>query len=120
MVRSGGDRLAILPTPLGLTVSEPALPPKTIAEADLVRRFGLKIGLKLVTTLVADFALLRIWAPNLVNRHQDLALAGAIACVVVAFALTLWLGFHLWLDFRQLADARRQLRRGPSLKVIPK
>jgi len=101
-------------------VSDPNLPPKTIAEADLVRRFGFKIGLKLVAVAVADFVLLAIWAPNLVNRHQNLALAGAIACVVVAIALTLWLGFHLWLDFRQLADARRQMRRGPSLKVIPK
>ena len=85
-----------------------------------MRRFGLKIGLKLVVVAVADFVLLAIWAPNLVNRHQDLALIGAIACLVVAIAASLWLGFQLWLDFRHFADARRQLRRGPSLKVIPK
>ena len=59
-------------------------------------------------------------APNLVNRHQNLALAGAIACLIVAAALTIWLGFRLWLDLRQFADARRQLRRGPNLKVIEK
>ncbi len=114
------DRGAIRPAQLGLTVSEPKSRPSTFAEAALVRRFGLKIGLKLVMAAVADFVLLAIWAPNLVNRHQDLALAGAVACLVVAIAASLWLGFQLWLDFRQLADARRQLRRGPSLKVISK
>ena len=101
-------------------MSEPKTHPSTNAEAGLVRRFGLKIGLKLVVVGVVDFVLLAILAPNLVNRHQDLALTGAIACLVIAIAASLWLGFQLWLDFRQLADARRQLRRGPSLKVIPK
>jgi len=101
-------------------VSDPKPLPHTIAEADLVRRFGLKIGLKLVAVAIIDFVLLRIFAPNLVNRHQDLALAGAVICLVIAVAATIWLGFQLWLDLKQLADARRQLRRGPSLKVIPK
>jgi len=114
------DRDAIPSAQLGLIVSEPKFQPSTVAEAGLVRRFGLKIGLKLVVLLVVDFVLLRIWAPNLVNRHQDLALAGAIACLIVAIAATVWFGFQLWLDLRQLADARRNLRRGPSLKVIPK
>jgi len=114
------DRGAIPPVQLGPTVSEPKPVPHTIAEADLARRFGLKIGLKLVAVAIVDFILLRILAPNLVNRHQDLALAGAVLCLVIAAVATIWLGFQLWLDLKQLADARRQLRRGPSLKVIPK
>jgi hypothetical protein len=101
-------------------VSELKPLPRTLAEADLARRFGLTIGLKLVVVGVLDFVLLRILAPNLVNRHQDLALAGAVLCLVIALVATIWLGFQLWRDLKQLADARRQLRRGPSLKVIPK
>jgi len=101
-------------------VSESNLPPKTIAEAELLRRFGFKIGLKLALVVVTDFVLLAILAPNLVNRHQDVALAGAVACLVVAFAVTILLGFRLWLDLQQFMDARRQLRRGPNLKVIGK
>ena len=85
-----------------------------------MRRFAPRIGLKLLVIAIADFILLRIWAPNLVNRHQDLALAGAIACLLVATVLTVWLGFRLWLDLKQFADARRQMRRGAVLKVIPK
>ena len=106
------DRDAIRPAQLGLTVSDPKPLPRTIAQADLMRRFGLKIGLKLVAILIADFILLRIWAPDLVNRHQDLALAAAIVCLAAAVILTLWLGYLLWLDLRQFADARRQMRRG--------
>jgi len=34
--------------------------------------------------------------------------------------VTIWLGFRLWLDLRQFMDARRQMRRGPNLKVIGK
>jgi hypothetical protein len=101
-------------------VREPKPLPRTVAEAELVRRFGLAIGLKIVAVAVADFVLLAIWAPNLVNRHQNLALAGAIACLLVAVAATIWLGFRLWLDLRQFMDARRQMRRGPNLKVIGK
>lgn len=101
-------------------MSEPKPLPRTIAEAELVRRFGLTIGLKLVAVVVADFVLLGIWAPNLVNRHQNLALVGAIACLLAAATVTIWLGFRLWLDIRQFMDARRQMRRGPNLKVIGK
>ena len=99
---------------------EPKPLPRTIAEAELLRRFGLTIGLKLVAVAVADFVLLAIWAPNLVNRHQNLALVGAIVCLVAALAVTIGLGFRLWLDLRQFMDARRQMRRGPNLKVIGK
>jgi hypothetical protein len=116
----GGIAWRFALAPLGLNVSESNLPPKTIAEVVLLRRFGLKIGLKLALVVVADFVLLAICAPNLVNRHQDIALAGAIACLIVAFALTIGLGFRLWLDLQQFMDARRQLRRGPNLKVIGK
>ena len=60
------------------------------------RRYAIEIGLKIAAIALLDFLLLRILAPDLVNMHQDLALAGAILCIALAIAATGWLGLQLW------------------------
>ena len=77
----------------------------------LVRRVTIRTGWKIVLVAVIDFMGLRIWAPNLVNLHQNLALAGAIACVAIAIAAPLWLAFQLWIDIGRFALAQRTLDR---------
>jgi hypothetical protein len=56
---------------------------------------------------VVDFILLGLWAPNLVNMHRDLALAGAIGCLGLALAATGWLLVALWRDFALFNRLRR-------------
>ena len=73
-----------------------------------LRRSILLIVAKVLGVLVADFLLLRIWAPNLINMHQDLALAGSIVCFALALAATGWLAFQLWVDIGRLNRARRR------------
>ena len=53
---------------------------------------------KIVAILIVDFLLLRVLGPNLVNRHQDWALAAALLCLLGAVAVTGWLGFQLWME----------------------
>ena len=101
-------------------MSDPDRQDRVAAEAALVRQAFLKIGPKLLGVAVLDFVLLRIVGPNLVNMHQDLALIGAIFCAGAAVGATLWLAFQLWVDLRRFFVDRRQLRRGPSLRVIEK
>jgi hypothetical protein len=74
----------------------------------ILRRRVIRIVAKTLAVLVLDFLLLRIWAPNLINRHQDLALAGSIVCFVLALAATGWLAFQLWTDIGRLIRARRR------------
>ena len=82
-----------------------------------MRRSLLKIAAKVLGVAVLDFLLLRIWAPNLINKHQDLALAGSIACFALAIAATGWLAYQLWVDIGRLNNARR---RGalPNIRTI--
>jgi hypothetical protein len=76
-----------------------------------VRRFRLlKLSIKVVGVAAVDFALLAILAPNLIDMHQDWALAGAIACLVVVLALTGWLAWGLWSDRPSANGARGQTR----------
>ena len=89
-------------------------------KGDQMRRIGLRIALAFIGVAITDFILLAILAPNLVDRHEDLALAGAIGCVGLALALTIWLSLRLWRDIGHIAEARRRLRQGPHLKVIEK
>ena len=59
------------------------------------------MALKVLAVFVADFILLRIWAPDLVNLHADWALGLAIVCLLIALSLTVWL----------VLDVRRGLRK---------
>jgi len=88
-----------------------------VAQARLLRGFVATLAWKIGGVAVIDFLLLRILGPDLVNRHQDLALIAAIACVVLALAATLWLVFQLWFGSRRLRAARRAIARAPTLKV---
>ena len=88
-----------------------------LAKPRLVRDVTVKIGLKLLGVGVLDFVLVRIWGPNLINLHSDLALAGAIACFLLALVAGIWLIFQLWFDLWRFADAKRQIARRPRLQV---
>jgi hypothetical protein len=91
---------------------EPAdLDGPTRARILLTRRFALTVGWKLLAVIAIDFLSLRIWAPNLINLHQDLALLAAIACLLLALAATSWLAFQLWIDGKRFALARRAIPR---------
>jgi hypothetical protein len=63
-----------------------------------------------------DFILLRIGAPNLINMHQDLALAGAILCLILAFVVTGWWIVSLWSDV--ILPRRRRRRLVPHSQTI--
>jgi len=97
---------------------EPAdLDGSTRARVRLAQRFTLGVGWKVVLVGAVDFIALRILAPDLINRHQDLALFGALACVVVALAATLWLAFQLWIDLKRFNLARRAIPRARPYKI---
>ncbi len=87
-----------------------------LVEVNLIRAFALNLAWKLLGVLAIDFVLLRIWGPNLVNRHDDMALAGALACCFVAIVATAWLAFQLWIDVRRFLDAKRHLAAADRLK----
>jgi hypothetical protein len=87
-----------------------------LVEIDLIRNFALTLGWKLLAVMAIDFVLLRIWGPDLVNRHDDLALAGALACLFVAIVATAWLAFQLWIDVHRFIDAKRHFARAERLK----
>lgn len=63
---------------------------------DARRRLAFRLGAEGLAVLVADFLLLRVFGPNLVNLHRDWALAGALFCLALAIALTLWLLARVW------------------------
>jgi hypothetical protein len=88
-----------------------------LAKPRLVRDVTVKIGLKLLGVGILDFLLIRIWGPDLINMHSDLALAGAIACFLLAVVAAIGLVFQLWFDLRRFADAKRQIARRPRLQV---
>ncbi len=87
-----------------------------LVEVNLLRNFALTLAWKLLVVLALDFVLLRIWGPDLVNRHDNLALAGALACCLVAIVATAWLAFQLWIDVRRFLDAKRHLATADRLK----
>jgi len=57
---------------------------------------------------LAIFLLLGIAAPNLVDLHQDVALAGAVLCLVLAAVCAAWALRQILIDRRKIAVARRQ------------
>ncbi len=87
-----------------------------LVEINLLRNFVLPVAWKFFGVLALDFVLLRIWAPNLVNRHDNLALAGALACCFVAIVATAWLTLQLWIGARRFLDAKRHLAQADRLK----
>jgi hypothetical protein len=87
-----------------------------LVESYLFRNFALTIAWKFLGVAAVDFVLIRILGPNLVNRHDNLALAGALACLLVAIVATAWLAFQLWIDVRRFIDAKRHLARADRLK----
>jgi hypothetical protein len=87
-----------------------------LIEINLLRNFALTLAWKLLGVLALDFVLLRIWGPDLVNRHDNLALAGALACLLVAIVATAWLAFQLWIDVHRFTKAKRHLARADRLK----
>ncbi len=87
-----------------------------LVEVNLLRNFALTLAWKLLGVMAIDFVLLRIWAPNLVNRHDNLALAGALACFVIAIVATVWLAFQLWIDIRRFRNAKRHVATADRLK----
>jgi hypothetical protein len=97
---------------------EPAdLDGATRARVRLAQRFTLDVGWKVILVAAVDFVALRILAPDLINRHEDLALVGAIVCLVVALAAALWLAFQLWIDLKRFNLARRALPRARPYNI---
>jgi len=90
-----------------------------LVEVNLVRYFALTLGWKVFAVSAIDFVLLWIWGPDLVNRHDNLALAGALACCFVAIVATAWLALQLWIDIHRLIEAKRHLVRADRLKRDP-
>jgi len=88
-----------------------------LVEINLLRNFALTIAWKLLGVAAVDFVLVRLWGPDLVNRHDNLALAGALVCCLVAVVATAWLAFQLWIDVRRFIDAKRHLARANRLKL---
>ncbi len=62
----------------------------------MTRNDKVRIAVRIAVVVVIDFVLLRIFAPDLVNLHQDWALLGAVACVALALGLTGWLALQIW------------------------
>ncbi len=87
-----------------------------LIEINLLRTFAITVAWKLLGVLALDFVLLRIWGPDLVNRHDNLALAGALVCGFVAIVATGWLVFQLWIDTCRFIDAKRHFARADRLK----
>jgi hypothetical protein len=87
-----------------------------LIEVHLFRNFALTLAWKLLGVMAIDFLLLRVWGPNLVNRHDNLALAGALACCFVAIVATAWLAFQLWIDIGRFITAKRHLATADRLK----
>ncbi len=90
-----------------------------LVEVNLLRNFAFTIAWKVLGVMAIDFVLLRIWGPDLVNRHDNLAVAGALVCCLVAIVATAWLAFQLWIDIHRFIDAKRHLARADRLRREP-
>ena len=81
--------------------------PPTLADFQRGRRFTLKIGLKIAAVLGFEFLALRILGPELIDKHQDLALFGAVIVYAAAIIAAGWLVFQIKTDVRLLKAERR-------------
>ncbi len=70
-------------------------------------RLIFRIVVETAAVLGADFLLLRIWGPNLVNLHQDWALAASVICLLAAVVATGWLALQLRSDLKAYAKLKR-------------
>lgn len=86
---------------------------RELANARLMRGFYIKTGAKVIAVAVVVFLLTRLWGPALINRHQDVALAGGIACYVAALAAIVWLTAQIGADRARLAIDKSRLRDTP-------
>lgn len=57
--------------------------------------------------------LARVWGPDLINRHDDVALAAGVLCFALALAAAVWLVAVV------LTDLRRHRRARPSAASRP-
>lgn len=77
----------------------------------LARRYTRRIAGKTLAVIVADFLALRIFGPELIDMHQDLALLGALACFAIAAVATGWLVLQIRLELASYQQERRDLTR---------
>ena len=81
----------------------------SLAATRLARRYTRLIAGKTLAVIALDFLALRVFGPELIDMHQDLALAGALACFAGAIFATGWLVFQIRLDLARYQKARRDL-----------
>lgn len=62
------------------------------------QRILLRAAAKAALVLLLDFVLVRIVGPDLINLHNDGALALALLIYAAALAAALWLAMQLWSD----------------------
>lgn len=98
-------------TPSGSSL---ALQDRHDVDARLTQRFYVKTGAKVLAVAVAVFVLTRIWGPNLINRHQDLALAGGVACYVAAVTAIGWVAVQIRMDHKSLTAGKIKRDLDPS------
>jgi membrane protein YdbS with pleckstrin-like domain len=81
------------------------------ADIRLVRRYTRLIAARLALVGLFDFLSLRIFAPELINLHQDWAVVAGAAFLVAAMVATAWLAFQVWTDLRRFQQERRDVSR---------
>lgn len=90
---------------------------RRVRRLDLVtgppRPYVRRMALRAAAVAVLDFLLVRILGPDLVNRHDDAALAAGVLCFLLALAVTGWLVATVLTDLRRLRHARRSAASRP-------
>ena len=87
----------------------------SLAAPRLARRYTRRIAGKTLAVVVLDFLAFRVFGPELIDMHQDLALIGALACFAGALFATGWLVFQIRLDLARYQLERRDL--SPALPL---
>jgi len=85
--------------------------PPQLADVQLVRRYIRLIAIRIFAVAVIEFLCVRIFGPELIDLHQDWALAGALVCFAAAIIAATWLAFQVWIDMRRFKQERRDLTR---------
>jgi hypothetical protein len=81
------------------------------ADIRLVRRYTRLIAAKVAAVALFDFLCLRIFAPELIDLHQDWAFVAGVICLAAAIVALAWLAFQVWTDLRRFQQERRALSR---------